>query len=326
MKHRIEAKHNRFLELVKTGQLIPRKYLRDEAALLLRKWPAYRFMSPWKATELFHALYVQAYKNYLRSDIDIETSQNTKVGVNLNWSLPNRFLTQLWGARAVSDSFGAPYDEYLEFAFRFAGRRKRTRPPQPNQLGPNINSDFAWRAEWLKFWNADRHRVAFNRMAPMLQYAIENDRGLPAQACFRHEVENLLETAPHVGSFVARYVVARRNMPEAACLPYVETDRLGRMLIDAQDEIDAGRLARASYPAPRAVDFWQSCFALPGIDIAKEPTCSICPMRNECEGVRNLCSKNVRAVSGSTNPIAEEKRRKTRERVERCRRKVKAQS
>lgn len=308
----------RLRNLIRASKLISRELLAREAALMLSKWPAYRFMSPLEATRLFHVEYVNAYKTYYKANIDLYAGEAIKIGTRLRWYLPNAHLTQIWKARQLADELGLPYPDYMEFVFTFAAERRREHVPQPNQLGPNDKTREAWFGKLEAFWTPERDRLALNRMDPMLQYAFENDRGLPAQCRFREElVESEVASKDAIDSFVGRNVVALRYLRIGDCAP------LGAGVVAAAME----RVSRApdvvlyplhSYEQPGPESFLQSCFGLLGIE-QNNPACCDCPLHLECSAARAQVVEAVKAETGCEEPLEERRKRKNRQRVARHR-------
>jgi hypothetical protein len=314
---------NRLRELHKLARLIPREHLAREATLMIQKWPAYRFMPPMQATRLFHAEYVKAYKEHHKRTVDLHESEKIKIGEKLDMRRPNAHLTQLWVARQRADALGMPYSHYLRFEFGFAERRKRKHPPQPNQFGPNPRNEEAWSAKISEYWTDDMRRIELNRMAPRAQFAVENDRGLPAQWRFREELVALAQALPDFfEALISRYVVELRYLREEDCAP-LGTGIVARALERARAE--TGPCA----PVPHEHDpcapgsLLQSCFGVPGIP-DDEPVCRTCPHRALCGRTREYVLAETLKKTGSADPRDAARKRKIRERVARHRARKKA--
>jgi len=318
---------SRLKQLIRINRLIPREYRAHEAKLMVSKWPAYRFMSPLKATKVFHDEYVKAYKAYLRANVDLTYSENTKVGAKVSFRKSSAHLTQLWAARQQADDLGLPYPDYLSFAFNFASRRERKRAPQPNQLAPNPKTQDAWYGKLAEFWTADRHGMALTRMEPMAQYAVENDEGLPAQKQFRAElVESIGERGGLLDIPIGKYVLVLRYLRKEDCAPLGEGAvalALERLHHDPDPSLsspyDYGKVERGA--------LYQGCYGLLGIADG-DPVCALCPHHGKCVTARKRVSEQVVAQTGSAEPLEDAKRAKNRERVarHRARQKKKARS
>jgi hypothetical protein len=319
-----EARINRLKRVVK---VIPREHRAAEGVLMLRKWPAYRFLDPMEATGLFRETYVEAYKNAYKTNIDRERGEHIKIATGYQTWVRNSYLTQMWTARQAADMLSMPYDAYLEFAFTFALARGRKYLPQPNQLGPNKKTHDAWLGKLAEFWTGERRRLALIRMPPMAQYALHNDLGLPAQTRFRQDlVEAELGAGNPLDGFFARNVLALGYLLPEQC------HRLGAVAVSLATE----RAERSFDAGPHEHErlgpdgLLQSCFGLPGAEDAlaeKErafkPPCESCPVRAACTDLRNKVVASVTAETGCAEPIAEHSKRLTRERVARFRRKRK---
>lgn len=308
----------RLNQLCRITKLIPRDIRAREAELMARKWPAYRFLSPLETTRLFHAEYVNAYKAYYRNYIDRDAGDAIRIGTKLLLYQQNAPLTQVWKARQLADDLGLPYPDYMEFVFGFAAERRRQHAPQPNQLGPNGKTREAWVAKLEAFWTPERDCLALTRMDPMLQYATEHDRGLPAQRGFRQElVQSEAASGRALDSFIGRYVVSLRYLRLEACAPLGE-DAVASAFERVNQEPDASFYTEHSHERPGPESFLQSCFGLPGIE-ANDPACRGCPLHHLCTATRAVVTDRVRAETGVEEPVEERRKRKNRERVARHR-------
>lgn len=281
MSRPLYALDNRLQQLVNATKFIKREDRMREASLMPHKWPAYRFLSPLDATRKFHKAYVAAYKDYVWRNIDRHQAENIKIGTKLNFHRANAHLTQVWKARQLADKLGMPYPEYLRFVFDFAARRTRDYAPQPNQLGPSARSREAWYAKLAEYWTPERYDTALARMNPTVQYLIDCDLGLPAQQQFRADLLDDLEQrdAATVG-FIGRYVVSLRYLDADQCL-----DRRPAAVQNALEQLkhepDKSSFPVHNFDTPQPMQFYQSCFGLPGIN-KDEVVCACCP----CTGAR----------------------------------------
>ena len=323
----IKFKHDNHMDrLCHAIKVIPPEHIEAEAELMLTKWPAYRFMSPIEATDLFHTAYVDGYKHYHRQNADRDEAEGIQIGKKLKRHKQTAHYTQVWVARQKADMLGMPYPAYIEFAFKFAGERKdRKYAPQPNQLGPNPKTKDAWHAKLNEFWDDDRYKLALSRMEPLPQYAVEFDLGLPAQRRYREELLDL-GTRPEVrfDDFYAKYVTVRGNLNADDCKSIASPDVLNKAERSAQRDLEDGLREVQEYPQPKAHEFYQSCFGIPGVDASDALTCGSCPHFKICGAARTEALQRVEAVTGSTNPIAEKRKADTRKRVARHRAKKKA--
>lgn len=314
----IKFKHDNHMDrLCHTIKVIPPEHLVAEAELMLTKWPAYRFMSPLEATDLFHAAYVDGYKQYHRKNKDLDEAEEIQIGEKLKRHKQTAHYTQVWIARQKADVLGLPYPEYIEFVFKFAGERKdRKYAPQPNQLGPNHKTKDAWHAKFNDFWDDDRYKLGLSRMEALPQYAVEFDFGLPAQRRYRGELLDL-GARPEVrfDDFYAQYVTVRGNLNVDDCKSIADSDILAKAELSAQRDLEDGLREVREYSLPKAQEFYQSCFGIPGVDASDALTCGCCPHFATCDAARTEALERVKAATGSTNPIAEKRKADMRKRV-----------
>lgn len=318
------ARINRLRRIVK---VIPREHRAAEAVLLLKKWPAYRFLDPLRSTEIFKDKYIEAYKNAYKANIDRDAGEQIKIATGFRTWTQNSYLTQMWTARQAADMLSMPYETYLEFAFNFALARNRRHLPQPNQLGPNPKTRDAWFGKLEDFWTGDRRRLALTRMRPMTQYALIHDQGLPAQTRFRQELTEAEEGSSSVlDGFIARNVLALGYLSLEQC------SHVGAEVVS----LAAERVERSfgvvlhKHERPGPGDLLQSCFGLPGAEDSLDeeeprfkPPCLSCPVRAACTELRENVVASVTAETGSAEPIAERQSRLIRDRVARFRSKRK---
>lgn len=313
MLNTANTNRDRLRELHKLARLIPREHLAREATLMIQKWPAYRFMPPMQATRLFHAEYVKAYKEHHKRTVDLHESERIKIGEKLNTRRANAHLTQLWVARQRADELGLPYPEYLRFEFSFAERRKRKHPPQPNQFGPNPRNEEAWAAKISEYWSSDMCRIELNRMTPLAQFAIENDRGLPAQLQLREDLVDLAQELPEfLDALISRYVMELRYLRAQDCAP-LGADIVARALERARAETGPHAPVPHEHEPLAPGSLLQSCFGVPGIP-DDEPVCQTCPHRALCRRTREHVLAETFKKTGSADPLDAARKKKNRDR------------
>jgi hypothetical protein len=304
------------VDALQTAKRIPREYLAEELALTVAKWPGYRFFSPLEATRLFHPAYVTGYRQHVARNFDVERAAHLRIGAHLDFKRPNRHLTQLWRARQHADRLGMPYPAYIEFTFDFAARRTRKQPPQPNQLAPSKKAHDAWHALLADYWTAERHRLWLSKEAPMAQYHLTQDIGLAVQIQFRADLL-ALGTPPlcYHPDFLVQRAVELEQIKVEDCLALmpgpVAHDAIERALAAKAD----GRVAAYAYPPIAQSDLQPACYALPGIDTQTGAPCQVCPLRQGCDASRAHIVARLVDLTGHSDPIAEEERRKNRARV-----------
>ena len=300
-------------------KLIPTRYRAREAELMPTKWPEYRFLSPMDATKRFYEAYIEAYRDYLRTNIDVRAAADIKIGFKLSFHKRNAHLTQLYIARQKADQIGLPYPAYLEFVFKFAGARRYRHPPQPNQLWPGEKKHDAWLTKIVEFWSDDCHGLELNRMKVMPQYAFFSYQGLPAQRQFRKEMLDLVSRGVYsIDGFVAKYVVERQYFRA------VDRNFLGEKAVEsaerkAREDVANGFLRPVELKTPASKEFYQSCFGVPGVVTFDNPICSTCTQRGDCELARQTVISKTLSETGFADPIAEADRPANRRRGNACR-------
>ena len=302
--------------LVNASKIIERPHLLKERDLLTRKWFAYRFMSPLEATLQFGRLYNEARRASFRMNVDVETAGRLK---DLPLSVPvanDGSFTQLWIARQRADEIGAPYEDYLEFCFEFANRRKRRHAPRPNQLHANERTAEAWLAEYEKFMN-DRIGLAAPKLQDMPQYRLFNNQRLPAQLNLKEFIKNeISESSASLPRLAELWTVERQLFPLLGfrnLMPkYMFTD-LVQALKSRRDE----KSGRGVLPPPEA--FWQACFGVPGAQDTRSAPCALCPQSKSCTSMAGTVNRALKNAVGSTDPVGDKKREQQRVRTTKSR-------
>lgn len=311
-------------ELVRLGATLPHKYLRDEAELVTVKWPAYRFLPPWQLNVLFRNAYNATINLERPRDSTGPVSGFGGIGPKLDLLTNNSQHTQLHRARQHADRTGMPYDEYMRFCFDFASRRQRNFVPRPNQLRPVEKAADAWHSALVEYWNADRMWLHLVREPQMPQFAVENARGLPAQAAF---VETMMwladEHATSLSTFFGHVVLARRWVAEEAIMR-VNPEAWEQAKASAVFEQGRGEFVPEPIRRLASEELRQGCYGMPGIDTGTAETCAHCPARMSCNQARFEVLEVLRKRHCVEDPSAETARRNGRERVARSRSKKKS--
>jgi hypothetical protein len=303
---------------------IPIQHLAAEADLLLMKWPGYRFLSPVEATDLFIENYKEAYKMSFKRHIDKDAAEKMMPASKLKTSSNNAHYTQFWIARQCADTLCIPYELYLEFCFDFASRVTRRYLPQPNQLVFSDKSEEAWRAKLNEAWGQDELKTAFSRMAPMIEYCLENYRDLPAQNAFQKELLMMCKnSAAHFPTFFANRVISLRQLSAASCRSVFGTELVDAAVADAKSDIEDGRLSIHIYRDLETVSMMQACLGLPAIDRTASSVCQGCVQFELCTTVRKDVSQKLIATHGSEDPVGDQKRAKQRQYTAKSRAKAK---
>ena len=311
-------------ELVKMYKMVPGEVLASEADLLLRKWPAYRFMSPFDATLAFSVAYEDAYKDAVRITFDRDRALETKPIAKLDVKTANSGFTQMWIARQHADFLGVPYPWYLEFCLDFATRRIRRYLPRPNQLRPSSKTEVAWPSEFETKWTEGR-ALEFNRMEAMAVYCVDYDRGLPAQIDFRDLLLDIERSAPgSFSTFVARRVVQRQELTWRMLLKIVDQETLDHVSEVVTSDLAAGMIVVETFDQPEESEFWQSCFGMCSTKSGAPGLCVGCPQQASCIAMHNIVMRKLIDDTGSTDPIRDRRLAGQRRRTAASRAKAKA--
>lgn len=289
------------------------------------KWPAYRFVSPWSLNQMFRDAYNTLCRANLPRSLSGAAVNVGGISPKLNLRTGNSQLTQLHLARQFADKLGMPYDAYIRFCFDFAGRRKRDFIPRPNQLAPSPLAQEAWFSQLHASWSDEHVWIRTVAQPDMDGYDLRNDLGLPAQSGFR---DGLLKLAwPCVTNTTSFYglTILERGWLRHEDLAVTNPEIWRRAQESAEYDQKAGFFLPAPHTPLRNEDLRQSCFGVPGIDIATTDICSVCPARQVCELFRQNIVTQVRRLHNHADPATEAKLRKNRERVQRHRSKKKTE-
>jgi hypothetical protein len=298
---------------------IEHKYLARERDLLLTKWPDYKFLSPGQATLLFAKTYQEIYVDNVARKVDVSKSRRAK-GIDFaKLNGPSREFTQLWVARQHADEFTMPYSMYINFCFDFALARDRKAFPRPNQLRANEATDFAWHAEFEKFFDGRMRGGAF-RPSDLPQYAIVNYRGLPAQDDVRRYLVDItklslrnLRPAIEERFYIKAQVPLEMLRDVYGQEPWQQTvDRL-------EEEYQARPVTPMVYQTISYSDKWQSCFGVPNARDPETAPCSICPQSSDCKKIGLSVLRHLEKRGGAADPALALKRMRGRERTRKSR-------
>ncbi|MGO4917765.1 hypothetical protein [Pseudogemmobacter sp. W21_MBD1_M6] len=329
MTDEMEMRRELLTALVEAGKFIPRKYLSLEGDLMVTKWPAYRFLNPRRATAIFADDYITAYKNCVRAEIDKNRAETIQPLIKSDFNSNNSGYTNIWMARQHADELGMPYPRYLEFCFHFYLRRQRKQLPQPNQLRPNRdrNPDMAkaFYAELEKFWDDDRKKIEFANLTPMPQYCTDYYAELPAQKIFQDQLLQGFRLNPgNLNIFIGIRVLGLRQLTEDSCSALAPPDIFERTLDIAKSEMHSGSYTAESYVSPSQSELFQACFGVPGIEADKALVCEACPQRAPCQKLRELVARQLKAETGSADPLRLKALEKQRHYTQKSRDKTKA--
>jgi len=313
------ASRMRANELLRIASVVRHIYLKDEAALVVLKWPAYRFLSPLRLNQMFRDAYNLACYERRPRESELPPTVYGGIGSKLSFRNSSSQLTQLHLARQHADALGMPYGEYIRFCFDFGDRRERKFSPRPNQRHPSEEAYDVW---WLKlrdYWTDERIWALLMSEPKLYGFDIRDGMGLPAQSSFRTQLLRLAQngvTNPDV--FYGRTVLNRYWLhPED--LIGINRDVWNRAKTSAEGDDRAGGYLAVPHVDLGTIDVQQGCHGLPGIDTTVEVTCQACPARHSCDIERSVILSRVRDQFSCNDPTSEAQLSKNRERVRKCR-------
>ncbi len=311
-------------DTIRTCRFIPPHLLAAERDLMPKKWFAYRFATPWQATQHFADLYREGFRNYNRYHRDREAAETCK-GLPLRiFSQASGTLTQLWMARQRADELGLPYELLIEFGFDFAGRRKRRMSPAPLQLFPSDNAGPAWAAELEKFLET-RLPAALARLDEAPQYRIEHYQALPMQDEFRaHIVDYVLNGPGNWATKVGAVCVRERFLPLEAGIDLVPEGQRASVRSDIERDEELGMLPSVPKVELKPLSFTPTCFGIPGARNASSELCAKCPVSDRCSNVGRAVAAELINKDGSVSPVkhAQDETRKASQNERQARRRA----
>ncbi|AWN40475.1 hypothetical protein [Methylobacterium durans] len=278
----------------------------DEREVSSKKWFDYRFLSAIEATQAFHNIYQEIYREMWGRHFDVEKA-HLKRGAPLAGLLSNgREFNGTWGARQIADGLGLPYDFFIREAMEAAFRRGVRRPPRPNQLYDERNIAVV-RERW------EERCSSFPMISYLPQYRLESFRGLPAQIEHQDWMVTNLKARLASNHAIARACFEQRVLPvdhaEAEFSPY-QMEQVRREGADMS--------AEPMEPLPESA-FWPSCFGLPHAHSEASPICIACQAREACSRAEAQIREQTVAMYGTERPRDDEKRAQGRDRVARYR-------
>ena len=146
--------------MLKAATHIAPELLALESTLLISKWPAYRFLSPWDAT----MPYAEVYRTHFSATFGMSAEFDVEPGTEA-------FAT-LWRMRQAADRWAMPYREFLRIAFTM-NRRDQLPFIAPHERFSNLleNRNFLRKVWKSRDWLQD---MAFDDMGP--QYWVDLTR------------------------------------------------------------------------------------------------------------------------------------------------------
>jgi hypothetical protein len=279
-------------DLVLTARYIPENLRGAEASIMARKWPGYRFIGPWAATQL----YAEKYR--------IHFSSNFGFGPSGFGALPgDPSFVALWKMRQAADRQGMEYGSLLRIAFSM-NRRKSAPFDAPharfNNLGRNKNFG---RKVWKQRAEL-RDRLLYADVG--IQYRIPSFAGLPAQTEYRRL---LIETAAKWNFQEILFwdrLVARPCLPGTAFKGQFDLRTSTRLKAEAEKKLRDKTIVPEQFAGVVEHQLWQACFGLPGAYSETCESCSRCPAAKDCVF---LATKIVDVVGSPAAPEAFRPRR-----------------
>lgn len=137
------------------------KFLSGEPKRTATRWRGYYGWNPMRLNLEFAKAYREAYRDYIRTNVDCEIADRVS-GINIeavrNPNDTKRFeraeRTAISKARAVADGFGLPYGPFISFCLSFGERRGVQHVMRPCQLIPSVKPPR--HADRLAKWSQDK--------------------------------------------------------------------------------------------------------------------------------------------------------------------------
>lgn len=216
-------------------------------------------------------------------------------------------------------STGCSLSPLLWFAFDFAGARKRSWLPRPNQLRPSAKTEVAWLAKFDDFWG-DYVEGRLARPKDLPQFHIAAYERLPAQDLFRQRVLELEKVMDRSWKQVMRErIIEKRQIPTEMFRDVMKKETLTLFAGELREEYRTGTRTPAPRPSIEDTDMLQSCYGVPGACNRTRSPCLECPQAAGCEALAARVLELVKQRTGHTDPKLARKRELGRERTARCR-------
>lgn len=292
----------RFDDAVLSAINLQHSLLEMERELQELKWVGYRFMTPLAATRLFYDTYRRQRVDYVRTHKSIERADSLpKISFERFIQDPANFASA-WSARQAADTFGVPYDLYVEFALWFWSRRSgrgRNGAPQINQLSYTQKSECYWRTEFEKFlcnqlWSASRALVEVPQLHPG---AFE---GTAEQIAAQRFLLELCSKSDRRWSDCLEMWCHSYPLLTPECFAsIVPLD----VLDSAIESVSA--VPHTSIIAPPPLirsELWPSCHGMPGALESTSETCAKCRFVESCGRLASMVKAEVRHRTGHQEP------------------------
>jgi len=321
----LSHKKQRFDDAVFAATNLEHKRLTIERELQDLKWFGYRFMTPLALTKLFYETYRRLRVDYVREHKDIELANELPAVPFSAFAKDPKKLAMAWTARQAADTFGVPYELYVEFGMRFWSRRGgggRSNVPQINQLGYTDKTEAAWRGEFEKFLSDDRLWAASRSLADVSQLHPAVFDGTSEQIAARDFIVDLCARSGRswtnaIATWCHWYPVITPGCFERV----VPSDVLDTAVATAATIAPESNLGPQPLP-PGAL--WPTCHGMPDALDTGSTTCSNCRFSDSCSRLASMVMSEVLRKTGHEEPRRVALRAPKNERMRRLRAKQKA--
>ncbi|WP_224701585.1 hypothetical protein [Devosia aquimaris] len=321
----LSHKKQRFDDAVFVASNLEHCRLTTERELQDLKWVGYRFMTPLAATKLFYDIYRSLRVGYVREHKDKDLADNLPMVPFSDFVKNPKNLAMAWSARQIADTFGVPYEIYIEFGFWFWSRRAsggRRNVPQINQLGFSDATETAWRAEFNKFLSHDRLWAASRSLADVPQLHPDAFEGTAEQIAARAFIVDLCGRSEcswprAIEMWCYSYPIVTPDDFAAIVPPEVLEASVATALLGALGPTPVSDAALAGI-------LWPSCHGMPSAMDTRAEACRKCCSSASCNGLASMVKSEVLRNTGHEEPRQKALRKAPNERQKRYRAKKKA--
>ena len=269
----------------RNSDLVPERQLDDA------KWFDYRFMTPWKATELFQQSYQKIYHQKFQRGVKTDVVENAATVKPLR-EIARADLTSFWKARQFADRLGVPYDIFLIAAFNALLSDSRPRKPRINQfLAAQSRSKITDYVK--KYW--DECRQAQLRFSRLPAYREESFRKQPAQIAHREWV--LGEVRAKLSAKILGECFVNRILPEDTA-----TLEFGEKEVEAA-RAEAALGTRMPVEPAAELEMLRSCYALQGAYDGFSRQCQRCALLSLCGPNVVVIQQFLKKQFGTDSPV-----------------------
>lgn len=270
---------------------IPEEFLKDEPMAQQSAWVGYRYMTPLARTELFTRAYFDANRQMKEEFFpEKDAAKSRPIDPEYSKNMPSA-MSALWHARSVADTVGLPYPVYIETVMRGCmASEKWTHIPRPNQLYHAL--DVARARHALTMPIVTEHLYAKD-WDP--RFSAENYSGDPVQIKALAHLCDLVEASPEPAGALAEYLCVRKIVPLD-----VAREAFGDEMVDAALALSPEHPIATADPEQRKYIPACAGFRQDG----KNFPCDTCPVRAPCRSFDLRVRVELKAKTGSEDPIA----------------------